>query len=394
MLRSIVIGVVCFASGIHTLHGQQEIVVIEPLVDAPKDQEALFEALLGSQKSKKAGSESRFRDSLGTLLRKSLVQCVTTNQRGTAANAEKADSAALNRPDHGFLVHLAEWNGEAIRTEKWYVYDLGVGWASVRPTDLRIFGRHGITLIYFHRAAPSAPTYKLTIASKRQAPVQALRDLGELALTVLDARAAAMATAAAPLKCAGREFAVRSPSDLSVELRIAPAQARPVAGDSKAESKNLQALSTQQLDNEGLYWWDISVGLPLMKVNQLQYNVDDGTVRTAKIDKQNLFALFNLFPLRTDLKRTRLQFPHFVGGVAISSKPLDRFFGGIAVGLNVGQIMFGYDFTKRERPRTLQPGNAATPAQLKENLRTFYKGVVILGLNVPVRQVLQSVQGK
>ncbi|MBA3318552.1 MAG: hypothetical protein H0T50_10735 [Gemmatimonadales bacterium] len=361
---------------------QTEVVVTQGMVEI-KDTEVRgrYDSLLAREadKSKKGGvTKHALADSLAALLGNILSLCI-------AADRGVSTKDLLARGGHGYLVHLAAWEGEAITKERWYVYDKGDGWASVRPTRLRLFGRREVTLLYLHTKAPRDPTYKLKITKKRQAPIQSLVDAADLALDVLEATKRGADTG---LKCGGRQLSVAQPSDIAISVEVAPEAAL------KDAPAALQSVSKSEIDNEGLYWWDVSIGLPVTKVKELRYNSEDGVVRAEKIDRQNLLALVNVFPFKTDTKETRLQPPHLLAGIAITKKPLDRFFVGLGVGLNIAQVFVGYDFTKREVPDTLARGAAASSAELREDLRSFYKGVVVAGVNVPVREVLQAVRGE
>jgi hypothetical protein len=81
-------------------------------------------------------------------------------------------------------------------------------------------------------------------------------------------------------------------------------------------------------------------------------------------------------------------------GVALTSKPLDRLFLGGGIGLNKVQIFAGAAWNKVEAPQTLAVGSAATPSQLSADSRSRYQAKFLVGLNLPLRQVLDALKEK
>jgi hypothetical protein len=157
----------------------------------------------------------------------------------------------------------------------------------------------------------------------------------------------------------------------------------------------LQEFASQTYNNEGRYYWDVSVGIPLKKVNELEFGAGDGTVRVKKIDRQKLFAFVNVFyPKKVDTEGWHRRWPHAIVGVALSNRPLDRIFTGIGVGWNKVQFFAGAVYNKVDSPQTLPEGQmGVTQPQLEADLRGRYVTKFMWGINLPVRQVLKALQG-
>lgn len=224
--------------------------------------------------------------------------------------------------------------------------------------------------------------YKVEVTKKLPAPIQSLNALigflqgGKVEL-------------AAPVKrvdlWGGRAMTIDYiPSDITAHalVKIDP-------------TKDPTEVSSATYDDEGRYWWDVSVGVPVSKIKELDYNADDGTVRPKTIDKQNLLAFVNLFIKPKDLKDTKSGlFPRGLIGLAIGRRPLDRIFFGGGIGINKAQFFAGLMLNKVQSPMTLASGGKATPSQLRSDLRGHYDKKFLVGLNLPVRQVVDALKTK
>jgi len=145
------------------------------------------------------------------------------------------------------------------------------------------------------------------------------------------------------------------------------------------------ALESRTYDNEGRYFWDISAGIPLRSINETTYDATAGTLTAKNVSKQSLYAMFNVFPFKVDTKGTNYRWltPALLMGMGVTGKPLDRLMAGGGLGLNKIQFFAGCAFTKKQFP-----GLASNPAATTMAYRTN----LIFGLNVPIRQVLQTLK--
>lgn len=145
------------------------------------------------------------------------------------------------------------------------------------------------------------------------------------------------------------------------------------------------ALESRTYDNEGRYYWDISAAVPLRSIKETTYDSSAGSFTPKNVDRQTLYAVFNVFPFAVDTKGTNYRWftPALLVGLGITDKPLDRLLFAGAIGLNKVQFFWGCSVTRKQFP-----GPAGNPQAI-----TFaYRSHSIFGLNVPIRQVLKTLK--
>jgi len=321
------------------------------------------------------------------------------------------------------IIHVLKWkdNQLVVDSQRWYVFN-GGSWTRQELEGTRIFGSRRLAILYIHINARGVTsiasltegektqlknnalsstndrllvnlnpnvlvesdylkvTYRVEVTKKLPAPIQNLSALLGLA------QAAAAKRAVEPIAYyGGREMVISHiPCDVSVRSLL-------TQGDIPKDTE----LGKQTFDNEGRYFWDISVGLPITKIKELSFDASDGTVRPKEIDRQKLFAMINIFFKPIDTKGVKPNlFPHFLAGVALSKKPLDRIFVGGGLGLNKVQLFAGVAFNRVASPQTLTAGTNATQPQLEADLKFKYEPKFVFGLNLPVRQVVDALKAK
>ena len=178
------------------------------------------------------------------------------------------------------------------------------------------------------------------------------------------------------------------PSDIAVGSDI-------IIRNANSEAVQQPKTFSKTYDNEGKYWWDVSVGVPFKEVKEVQFNSSDGTVTAKEVTRQNAYGFLNLFFGKQDLKGdTLLKLPHIVLGVPISKKPLDNPVVGLGYGVRKFSLKFdfyaGVVFNRVREPRTLGAGEAATEGQLEADLQTKRVRKFIFGVNLPLRQVKEA----
>lgn len=162
------------------------------------------------------------------------------------------------------------------------------------------------------------------------------------------------------------------------------------------DRSKLQIGSVGAFNDEQLYWWDASIGIPVHKIKDLQYSSSDNTVVASQVDKQSAYAMFDLMLHPTDLSDPRSNvWPRILAGFPLASSPLDRLFAGGGFGLPFKpfrnfQFFGGATFNRSKRPATLAPGATATNAQLQNDLRIQTTPKFTFGINVPVKSVLDK----
>lgn len=159
--------------------------------------------------------------------------------------------------------------------------------------------------------------------------------------------------------------------------------------------------TTVSYEDEQLYWWDASIGIPVHKIKDLQYSDSSNTVTATQVDRQSAYAMFNVMFRPVDLAASapvRWQWPRLLVGFPLASSPWDKLFAGGAVGLplkpfNNFQFFAGATFLRNKQPATLAPGDIASSAQLQNDLKIKTTPKFTFGINVPVKSVIDRLKG-
>src|SRR5579859_2277503 len=225
------------------------------------------------------------------------------------------------------IIHVVRWKDapasdnandpvQKVDSQNWYVYNGSGAWAQDDfDKNKRIFGAKNIALLYIHlnRTTSYKVEYDIDVTSKTPANLVHLFDA---ASAFLSAKPEAATKAASPQNVFGITDAniAYVPSDLSVtgNFSMSPGDIQPV-GDSEV------------FDNEGKYWWDVSVAVPISKMSQLQFSDTNNTVTAANVDKRTVFAALDLYPFKKDVKNPGFDLrPYGLVGLGVSSQPLHR----------------------------------------------------------------------
>lgn len=308
------------------------------------------------------------------------------------------DPKTFNDKNFYCIIHVLRWsplvaasNSQTIQAQNWYLYNqhkLSSGNAKTTP---RLFGAKQITLLYIHlnKHTNYDPLYRVEVTKKTPAYLSHLLGLAGLYNSITDAALAALA-AVAPLSTVDFWAAYTFDVQYKVsDISITPKVTRSATGAIE------DAGVAQGFDNEGKYFVDFSVGVPVKKFSQVNFDSTNNVVTAKEVDKTDVLALVNLYPKPIDVKSNSVNLvPHFVGGVAIAKQPLHRIFVGAGFGPVVANFYIGALFVKEQQLSTLQPGDAATPTQLNNDVRYRYKSKVAFGLNVPVGAIIEKLKGK
>jgi hypothetical protein len=253
--------------------------------------------------------------------------------------------------------------------------------------DTRIFGSKRVVILLVHLNTPKMwdIKYKVTVNQKIPAPIQNLLTLLSTTLSGAGERADTKNIWGARL------MLIRYPaSDLDVKASAVTLDGTPVE-QSKEYGK--------KYDNEGKYYWDVSVGVPLKSVKEVQFNSESNTVTTAAKDRLNAYGFFNIYPIPVDTKSNKfLTYPHFVFGLPLAGKPLQHPFVGLGTGIYRTPIKFnifaGFIFNRERVPRTFGIGDVATPSQLQNDFQTRWVGKFTFGINFPISQIKNALKTK
>jgi hypothetical protein len=305
--------------------------------------------------------------------------------------------------DFYVLIHILVWSdtskGDASKdvspkAQNWYVYHAG----SLSPyTEAkRLYGTRTMYFLYVHLNVPNpvtvgtpytgyTPRYELQITKTTPTNVQDLFELATLAGSSGNTQFMTTTTPPVPVIWGGRQIEIRYvPSTIQIDSRY-------VTGPDSPRGNELSAVQT--FSNEGKYWWDVSVGIPVKRISDLSFNSTNNTATTSQTSTTNAFALLDLYYPRVDLSGTTYSYvPHPIVGVAMAGQPLHKILVGGAVGLHFAEFYAGVLFVKQQSLSGLQVGSPATPAQLSAASHFNFKPQFTVGINIPIRTALQQLK--
>jgi hypothetical protein len=365
------------------------------------------------------------------------------------------DELDTNSPDFYCAIHVVRWGADATSVDKsyWYIYrgrggrtSYGGRWTPARFEGTRIYGTDRLAVLYVHVNVPAvtraaalkelAPTiarglpkpggagdytledllpensnpaeavkssrgqqhlrligthivessytnvhYQIDVVKKLPSPIQNLHDAIGMVQAAATEQPFVTLTERVGLYAGDIYDIHHVPSDVTITGQLIDA--------SPLESKTLE-LGKQTYDNEGLYYWDVSLGIPVTSVTQLDFEASGGQVFAKEIDSTQLMALMNIFWRPMDTKNVTLALvPSPIVGVALSKKPLNKILVGLSMGLNKVQVYGGRQWSQIEKAPV-----AAEEVTAPTTNTTEYQANWVVGINVPVRQVIDFLKAK
>lgn len=250
-------------------------------------------------------------------------------------------------------------------------------------TKTRIQGSDNVAVASILLGLPAGLTnegtrtvYWAVVKKKLPSNWQHVRDAFKLTAAKVQAKSTAVYHGFGPIPV------VDVPSDILVV---------PVAVDDNGKAKSL-VKKPFVVDNEGRHLWDVSAGIPVTKATGLEYAENSSSFTAKAVNKQTLFAMFNVIPFgcttkgcsfRGDLadpKEFRLVLP--LVGVGVTGRPGDRFFAGGGIGIGITQLFVGTAITSKEYK---SPGDSIVRQRHRTNLA--------FGVNIPIGEALKKVAG-
>jgi hypothetical protein len=339
----------------------------------------------------------------------------------------------FNDPGFYCIVHVLRWGETPDKVEKssWYVYRSelagyrGAGrWTEEKFRAARIYGSHKVGVLYVHvnvplardteelrnRAATGAITrevvdsatprdggaitatstrgfklnrigdylveldytaieYQIDVTAKLPAPIENLKSVVGL-LQSAGGNQVRVALAKGALYASDLFGIVPVPSDISV------------TGKAKIDTTgDTTELGTHAFDNEGLYNFDFSIGVPLKSYKDLKEDAATQTLQPKAITRDNLLALVNIYLRPVDTKNARALRINPVVGVAVAKRPLDTLVAGASIGLVQVQFLAAYKWVKPE----LKAGEELDTQPKRIGSWTF-------GVNIPVKTVVAQLK--
>lgn len=148
--------------------------------------------------------------------------------------------------------------------------------------------------------------------------------------------------------------------------------------------------SEQTYHNEGLYRWDVSLGVPVLTPKKTIFNASDSKVRKTSTSPVNVYAFFDFFPKKTDLtKPPKINVPTVSVGLPLGSQPFNRPVLGSSLAFNFFGIRVapfaGVILLRELRPKTLALDSTATASQLKADLSSHRNVRFFLSVNFSLK---------
>lgn len=319
-----------------------------------------------------------------------------------------------------FILHVAGWgrpqrdatapagsNNASIQiaNQNWYVYQANHDSDEDITIRKRIFGARRMWLVYLHFNIDTAGglaydvAYDAAVKSKTPAYLNHLTDLLGLFQGAADAMGGAPPVADLTTRWGAHCFTADSiPSDVTFTPRyslLANTPVPPAALNYGSVGTALAGATAETFDNEGLYRFDFSVGVPLKKIRDVQYVSASGMLAPADVGQQNIFALVNYYFQPVDIKRSGFSWvPHAVAGVKIGSQPLKRAIVGVGYGPALANLYFGLVLNSTNVPAGTACG--ATLGQIPDGAKLKRRTCAEFGwgLNISVGAAVDAMKKK
>jgi hypothetical protein len=353
--------------------------------------------------------------------------------------------AYVDDPNFYCLIHLVVWKPLASSTAKptvdykrWYVFRGGKKWNQLDLEGTRIYGSHNIAVLAVHwtqsvdtsdaamEAAIRAASPNLTDAQVKEALTthQTQVKAGNL-IAFSDSVGASLVKVGDKLYVHGFPPEVQATYRLEItgklpaplgDLATLLTAVKPNAGGTKLTNivvpvwqgqlfsiKNvpsdvvarflfdttLSELDNQTFNNEGLYRFDFSAGVPLKSVKQLQYDSTGGAVTPTTVDKYTVFGLFDYFfkpvDISTDYKITQ---PYLVTGLGLTGKPWERTLIGLGFGYGKISGFIGANWNRTQTGVMTQNGVSTPIRQWDPHPK------LVFGVNLTARQLASFLKPK
>ena len=262
----------------------------------------------------------------------------------------------FTRSDIFVLIHIVKWNdppttgAQTVQSQNWYVYNNGqtkqLGSRYWTHEDFasnnRLYGAKVLYVVYVHLNKRPVAAYQVSYAIETKKKLaQNVNDLFTVAqLSGEPVKGGRVENA--PNVWGGGVFGIAhyNTSDITITPSIIP--------DGGTQSSLGKATT---FDNEGLHWWDVSGAVPIRRVSQLQFNQSNSTVTQQSVDKTTVFALFDVYLPRRDLKGSGFSYlPSYVAGIGITKQPLHRLLVGVSWGPAFANFYIGAVFATQSLP--------------------------------------------
>ncbi len=161
-----------------------------------------------------------------------------------------------------------------------------------------------------------------------------------------------------------------------------------------------QLTSKQVYSNEGLYKWDVSIGVTAFTAQKNSFAASDGSVHKSTSRPENIYAFGDYFPWKTDLVNPpsfRWK-PSLSGGIPAGNQPFNRPVAGTSFGFKIAGFhispFVGVLFLREFRPKTFAIGQKSTDAQLKSDLVPHHNYRPFVSVNFSIKDAANLIKNK
>lgn len=280
---------------------------------------------------------------------------------------------------------------QSAATPQWYLYERKPGYKKGVPsawsvTDFdnptRLYGIKKLEVVSIVlNAATDSPTVTYVIQSTKAQPTNVSDFLALLSVVGASGTKASPLSSPKPANFIGCATVDTGFSTSSIQV-TANIQVM-TSGPNGQNAKLLTA--SQTITNEAKAWWDVSFALPIKKASALQYNSTSNTVTATQVNKENLFATFDFYPFRSDLRASYSWSPAFFGGVSLASQPLHSILTGVSMHFNMVSVYAGALFIKQQQLNGLATGASGTPAQVSAATSYSYQPSFSVGIKLSIK---------
>lgn len=226
---------------------------------------------------------------------------------------EKEGDVSAEGKDFYCVIHVLRWSEPAsgkqtVQGQNWYVFHYyKKNWSLENFSSLkRIYGVKTVWFLYLHlnKQTEYEARYEISIKNKLPAYLSHLFALAQQFLPSAPAQEAETV-----------QYTKNYWGAVSIPLGHVPCDMTFTPDIARIESNVVSATAEkigdpQTFNNEGKYYVDFSVAVPIRKISQLKFDSTANTVTAATIDKQNVFALFNFYYPPVDISSSYSWIPH------------------------------------------------------------------------------------
>jgi hypothetical protein len=316
---------------------------------------------------------------------------INYTQRANLPNLSKLTPTCEKDPVDAVLYNVINLSsGQTVATSRWYLYEPKPGYKKGVPSGWSVVDFNNSTRLYGIRklevvsivlnAATATPTVTYVIQSTKAQPTNVSDFLALLSVV----------GASPPPPTAGPKLPPPPPPPYyvigctTVDTGFSTSSIQVGANiPDKTNSKQLTA--SQTITNEAKAWWDVSFALPIKKASALQYSSTSNTVTATQLNKESLFATFDLYPFRSDLKAGYSWSPAFFGGVSLASQPLHSILTGVSVHFSMVSVYAGALFIKQQQLSGLAAGASASSAQVSAATSYGFQPSFSVGIKLSIK---------